>query len=195
MAHETNLTRRIDIKEQRRTVLILTNGERTERDYFSAIRIRGLARAENILIVKSQRGSPFDIVRSAAAMRDSSEYDNAWAVCDVDEYDVQAAINLSSTADVNLALSQPCFEVWLILHKTASCPRFNNAKQASATLRKYVTRWDKRSLKFADFAGGIDLAVVRAKQLGEPPTVNPSTAIWRLIVDLGVTSEGKSEAV
>jgi hypothetical protein len=125
-------------------------------------------------------------VHAAAELRDYSEYDEEWAVCDVDKFDVRPTIEGSASEDINLALSQPSFEVWLILHKVSSCPGFNNASQASRLLSKHVQGWDKGRLRFADFASGILAAVERAQQLGEPPEANPSTAVWRLIVSLGV---------
>ena len=190
VGHRTDLVRSTNTRDQRWTVLILTNGERTEVDYFNGIRGAGLALQEKVLIVKFRNGSLTEIVRSAAELRDYSEYDEAWAVCDVDEFDVRPAIEESTARDINLALSQPSFEVWLILHQTGNCPGFNNATQASRMLRKLVHGWEKGNLRFADFAGGILLAVGRAQQLGEPPEANPSTAVWRLIVSLGI---GQSE--
>lgn len=195
IGHSTDLTRQIDIRDQRWTVLVLTNGERTEFDYFNGIRDAGMAGPGKVMIVKFRNGSPSDTVRSAAGLRDYSEYDEAWAVCDVDEFDVQSAIETATARGINLALSQPCFEVWLILHKTASCPGFDNAAQVSRVLRKHVQGWDKGRLSFADFARGILLAVERAQRLGEPPEANPSTAVWRLIASLGVGQERGEEGM
>lgn len=185
-SHRTNLSRPVAAREQRWTVLILSNGERSEVDYFNGIRSARLASPGKVMIVKFRNGSPTDTVRSAAELRDYSEYDEAWAVCDVDTFDVGLAIELSSTTGVRLALSQPCFEVWLILHKSDNCPGFNNADQASRALRKHLPNWNKSALDFKQFIGNILTAVERARKLGEPPEANPSTAVWKLIVSLGI---------
>jgi hypothetical protein len=166
--------------------LILCNGERTEMDYFNGIRLAELASPGKVIFPKFHNGSPIDTVQSAAVLRDYSDYDEAWAVCDVDTFDVKPAIELSTTVGVNLALSQPCFEVWLILHKADRCPGFNNADQAGRTLRRYIPTWAKGNLRFSDFVDDILTAVERARKLGEPPEVNPSTAVWKLIVSLGI---------
>ncbi len=155
-------------------------------DYFNGIRSSGLAGRGKVMIVKFRNGSPTETVRSAAELRGYSEYDEAWAVCDVDTFDVGPAIELSATAAVNLALSQPSFEVWLILHKADSCPGLNNADQACRVLRGHVQNWDKSNLRFADFVDHILVAVERAQRLGEPPEANPSTAVRKLIVSLRV---------
>lgn len=38
-SRETNLGRRTAVREERRTVLIVTNGQRTEVDYFEALKM------------------------------------------------------------------------------------------------------------------------------------------------------------
>lgn len=194
-SHRTDLSRPVAVREQRWTVLILTNGQRTEVDYFNGIRSGGLAGSGKVMIVKFRNGSPADTVRSAAGLRDYSEYDEAWAVCDVDTFDVLPAIELSSTTDVHLALSQPSFEVWLILHKSDSCRGFNNADQASRALRRLLPSWDKSALDFRQFVADILTAVERARTLGEPPEANPSTAVWKLIVSLGIGQDGSNDCV
>jgi hypothetical protein len=160
-------------------VLVVTNGQRTEIDYFQALRREPWLAVT--LRTRFEGGAPQALVTRAATLRDVNDYDKVWAVCDVDEFDVSLAIQEARDRTVGLALSMPSFEVWLILHKTKRCPRFNNATQADARLQRYVPTWDKTSLVFDDFRQGVMLAVKRAKLLGEPPEANPSTTVWRLI--------------
>lgn len=121
----------------------------------------------------------------AATIRDQSAYDEAWVVCDVDEFDVKSAIASAAANDVKLAISALCFEVWLVLHLSNRCPGFNDAAQAGAYLKKLLRTWDKRHLRFDDFRDGVNEAVARAARLGDPPDANPSTAVWRLVQSLG----------
>jgi hypothetical protein len=182
--HETDLTRQSDVRPQRDTLLVVTNGERTERDYFEALRREPWVVVA--LRTKFEGGAPDDAVARAVQIRQGDDYDKVWVVCDVDEYDVSLAIQNAKDGAVDLALSMPSFEVWLILHISERCPRFNNASQADEYLRKLVPSWDKTNLRFSDFKDGIADAVERAKKRGEPPEDNPSTAIWRLVETLGL---------
>lgn len=182
--HETDLTRQTDVRPQRDTLLIVTNGERTERDYFEALRREPWVVVA--LRTKFEGGAPDDAVARAVQIRQGDDYDKVWVVCDVDEYDVSLAIQNAEDGAVDLALSMPSFEVWLILHISERCPRFNNASQADEYLRRLVPSWDKTNLRFSDFKDGIADAVERAKKRGEPPEDNPSTAVWRLVETLGV---------
>jgi hypothetical protein len=177
--HETSLSRKKEVRGQRDSVLIVTNGKCTEKQYFEALRRVPSVVAALRVIVKCV--APQALVAEARALRDANDYDHVWAVCDVDEFDVSVAIENAKAADVGLALSKPCFEVWLIFRKSDRCPGLNGATQAHDCLRKLIPSWQKERLDFADFRDGISIAVERAKKRGEPPEANPSTAVWRVI--------------
>jgi RloB-like protein len=182
-SQDTNLRRRANTRTERRSVLIVTNGVRTEVDYFDALRKEPWVTADKVT-VKFQSGGPIAVVLRAAEIRDDNAYDEAWAVCDVDEFAIEAAIAAAEEREVGLALSLPSFEAWLILHLSEGCPGFNNATQAGRHLKSLLPGWDKTGLKFSDFRAGVFDAAVRAKRLGDPPDANPSTAVWRLIESL-----------
>jgi hypothetical protein len=177
---ETNLTRRSNNREQLRSVLIVTNGKCTERQYFEAARREPWVRVGKITVL-FKAGSPVDVVNSAATNRDRDQYDECWAVCDVDEFDVTKPAHLANTHGVRLTWSNPSFEVWLILHKAQCSTYFDNAAKVGERLQKLIPGWDKTRLDFAAFRDGVDIAVDRAKKLDEAPRGNPSTEVWQLI--------------
>ena len=105
---ETDLRRRpAGSRAERRTVLIVTNGNRTEVDYFEAARKEEWVTAGKVRI-KFEKGTPADAVSCAAAIRDDNEYDEAWAVCDTDEFEVKSALANARELEVELTLSVPC---------------------------------------------------------------------------------------
>jgi hypothetical protein len=134
-----------------------------------------------------ENGSPLEVVRGAYRRRNAEDYDEAWAVCDVDTYSTDRPTTEASKHAVCLLWSNPCFEVWLILHKTAYTAYLENADKCINKLESIIGEWDKAKLDFSIFRDGIDDAVRRAKALGDPPAANPSTAVWRLIEALKVT--------
>ncbi|WBC04329.1 RloB family protein [Micromonospora sp. WMMA1976] len=179
---ETDLRRRLPTREQRRTVLVVTNGESTERAYLDGLRReRWLAHR---LVVAVEKGSPVDAVRGAARRRDDNDFDEAYVVCDVDHYAPAESEREARRHEVTLLWSNPCFEVWLILHRDACTRHLDNAEKAKELLRRYVRNWDKTRLDFDDFRDGLDSAIERARTLSEPPDANPSTAVWRLVLAL-----------
>jgi RloB-like protein len=182
-SRETDLLRRANTRPERRSVLVVTNGARTEFDYFDSLRREQWVTADKVT-VKFESGEPIAVVLRAGKIREDNAYDEAWAVCDVDEFATEAAIAAAAEREVELALSRPCFEIWLILHVSEGCPRFNSAAQVGRHLKSLLPNWEKTGLKFSDFSSGVFDAVERAKRLGEPPDANPSTALWRLIESL-----------
>jgi RloB-like protein len=170
-SRDTSLRRGVNSREERRSVLIVTNGSSTELKYFEAVRNEPWVTAHKVT-PKFIKGAPVAVVIRAAAIRAENAYDEAWVVCDVDEFDVRSAIvEASRHEDVELVLSQPCFEVWLILHLKTGCPGFNDATQAGAHLKRLLSHWDKTALKFSDFSAGILDAADRAKSLVRQPHI------------------------
>ncbi|NBE81798.1 RloB family protein [Micromonospora rubida] len=163
-------------------MLIATNGESTERAYFNGLKQESWVRPRVVVVV--QRGSPVDLVRGAGRRRQRDDFDEAWAVCDIDEYPTQPASVEAVASDVKLAWSNPCFEVWLLLHYD-NCTRFvENAKKARDLLREHEPHWDKTALNFDRFRDRIEDALRRATQLDPPPKGNPSTAVGQIIAAL-----------
>jgi hypothetical protein len=191
VGRETDLKRRSGQYEQRSTVLIATNGKCTERQYFLGLKQEDWVRVGRISVV-FESGSPLEVVRGAAGRRDRNDYDEAWAVCDVDQYSVVEASTEAGDLNVSLLWSNPSFEVWLILHKSDCFAYIDGAAKAGDLLRALVVNWDKTKLDFSSFRDGVDDAVRRAKALGDPPAANPSTGVWRLVEALRDSDSGSS---
>lgn len=121
--------------------------------------------------------SPRNLVSYAKKIFNEDEYDAVWCVVDVDEFDVEAARTLAQANAVELAVSEPCFELWLLLHFADHRAYIGNGKAACTLLAKHVSGYDKK-LDFGKFDAGLDAAIARAKKLGPG---NPSTDVWRLV--------------
>ncbi|MCG5465063.1 RloB family protein [Micromonospora sp. NPDC053740] len=136
------------------------------------------------VVVVAERGSPVNVVRGAARRRQRDDFDEAWAVCDVDDFATEPASREAVDADVNLAWSNPCFEVWLLLHY-GNCTRFvDNAKRARDLLREHDPAWDKTRLDFGNFRDRVEDACQRADRLDPPPDGNPPTSVGHIIAAL-----------
>jgi hypothetical protein len=154
-------------------VLVVCGGQRTEPDYF-----KGLARARDVrLKIRTKVDSPENLVRYAAAIFTPDEYDGVWCVVDADEFDIDAARVAAGRADVELAVSEPCFELWLLLHFVDHRAHIDNGKAACVLLAKHVPGYAKK-LDYSPFDVGVEAAVKRAEALGPG---NPATDVWRLL--------------
>lgn len=183
---ETTLRRRKAYRNSALTVLVLTNGVKTEKQYFDALRRRAWG---NPFHVSIKNCAPTALVEFGMSEKSNAGYDQVWCVCDVDAFDVREAVQLARECGIGLALSQPCFEVWLILHKKDFRKSAHHAKEVEAELSRVLPRWDKSTLRMEDFWEGMEDAIRRAKALGEPPKNNPSTAVWEVMEVLRASPE------
>lgn len=194
--HGRPLHRRAAFRDPLPLVLVVCEGEATEPDYINGFRLAHGANTINVH-VQSPGGDPKLLVERAVAMRDSAAreakrrrdanlaYDEVWCVFDVDRHArVDAARALAASAGIHLAISNPCFELWLLLH-LADHGAHATAAQARRLVRKQLPRYDKH-LRFEDVAPGYLDAVGRANALdrrlaevGEEGG-NPSTGVFRM---------------
>jgi len=115
------LRRRTALRATRTTILLVTNGEKTEKSYLEGIR-RRVPRGANLSItVRGENGKePETIVRNLTRSQGGlDEYDEAWIVVDHDGKDrqgfLEACRRVRGTRMVGI-VSTPCFEVWLNAH-------------------------------------------------------------------------------
>ncbi|MFY1670744.1 RloB family protein [Plantactinospora sp. WMMB334] len=84
---------------------------------------------------------------------------------------------------VRLAVSNPCFELWLLLHHTECRSHCAGYPDLERRLRRQLPTYDKARLEFRHYAAGVGDAVDRGRRLdptGVAHHVNPSTGMWRL---------------
>ncbi len=123
------LKRRISVRQPRKTIVIFCEGERTEPEYLEALKrqpwVRDTAAVD--LRVERRRGGndPSTLVRRAVrarlkALEEMDEIDEFWCVFDVEwpenHAGLEEAVVAAKQQGVHLAISNPCFELWLILH-------------------------------------------------------------------------------
>lgn len=193
--------RRLDTIEARQRILVLCEGKRTEPEYIQGF--KNWCRNPLVDVVTlGAEGVPLTLVASArehrqqaleAAKREKDEnlsYDQVWCVFDRDEHPYfNDAIKMAQDNGLDLAVSNPSVELWLLLHF-----RENPGAQHRAKLRhmlaKYVPEYDK-AVHFGDYMQGYPLARRRAAKLEEhcqqdaEPFRNPSTGMYLLTEQIG----------
>lgn len=137
--------------------------------------------------VKTKGADPHTVVRYAAGLRNQAgdSYDEVWCVVDVDDFDVAKAVTTARRAGISLAISNPCFEYWLLLHFEACAAPLPCYADVARRLRRHVPEYDKSALRFADYEQGVEGAVERAQELGHALATehehNPATGVWALV--------------
>jgi len=85
---------------------------------------------------------------------------------------------------IELAVSNPCFELWLWLH-FADQPGMRHQKDLQSMMKQHIPNYDKHVTYF-DYAAGYQAAVGRARRLDEDAGLaneegrNPTTGVWQL---------------
>lgn len=192
------LKRRVLFKSPRARVTIYTEGRKTEVDYLNQLRLY-LGALPFELVVVGGVGVPHTIadrliaeVNIARRQNRSQSYaktDEFWAVFDRDEHpQVGGAIARCASANIQVAFSNPCFEVWLILH-FQDYDRAEHRTQTQQKLTELCTKYDQyksKTAEFAEYMTHLDTAEHRAEvqlcrrnQEGQPPGP-PFTTFYEL---------------
>jgi hypothetical protein len=166
-------------------ILVVCNGVRTEPRYFEGLRNHLRRHTFKIKIV-SKGVSPRQLVEHAIDLRrrEPDQFDEVWCVFDVDEFDISDAAVTARRSRIELAVSNPCFELWLLLHHEEHRAHLAGYQDVVVRLKRKVPAYDKCALDFGDYVRGLADAVVRGRAL-DPESrelhLNPSTGVWRLV--------------
>lgn len=187
-------------------LLIACEGSATEPIYFEAL-CRDLALAgDEVEVLGDESGShPLSVVTCAQrrvkrVMRtlelDTSPYDSVWCVFDRDEHPrVKDALSRAASLGFEVAFSNPCFELWFLLHFAYSSAELSG-REVRMRLAKFIPDYGK-SQDVYDLLGPLqDTALTHAERLrayheraGDPLDRNPSTTVDRLVRELVALAE------
>ena len=192
------LKRRGPRREPQRRFTLFCEGEKTEPASFNAIK-RAYPSAQIDVKIECGVGVPYTVAEKAVAFaqesrrkrkKDSFEQgDEVWSVFDRDEHpNFQKAVTLCEQKGIKVGRSNPCFEVWLILHeKDYTQP--NSRREVQNALQDLRPEYDKNGSKTPD-CEELVTRVQDAEQRGEKllercrkggdPYGNPSTTVGRL---------------
>lgn len=199
------MRRRAPSLEPRPRILVLCEGKITEPEYFDALRREEHNRLVDV-IIDDEGGVPKTIVERAVLLRrqahreakrsrdDNLMYDEVWCVFDVDEHPrVADARQQARDNQIRIAVSNPCFELWLLLHFREQNAHIHR-RALTSLLRKYINQYDKH-VPFELLRPGYVEAVKRAKVLQRRGIENgdgggnPSTGVYILterIIEFGL---------
>ena len=188
--------RRGPTRDPKLRILIVCEGQATEPEYFRAF--QHAARNPRVHIeLAGETGVPMTVVEVAIRLRDEAQreakrqrdenlrWDAVWGVFDVDEHPKLAeARKLAEEHSIELAVSNPCFELWALLHFQDQRAHIERHK-VRAALQRRLPGYDK-SLDFAKVHPGYAEAVRRARELAaeafkhDRADRNPTTGVPRL---------------
>ena len=189
--------RHVSTTALRRELLVFVEGLRTEEMYLIDWHRR--YRDQVRVTIDPYRAGPFQLVERAVEAQRAEAYDarrgrgrardQIWCVFDRDEHpNFESAVDLAARHDIRVAVSNPCIELWFLLHfenQTAFIDR-HDAQARSETILRCSKALSPAA--FEALADRYDEAKERATGLdekhigdGSPPGSNPSSGMWRVI--------------
>lgn len=180
---ENQVKRQPPTRQSRARVLVVCGGVRTERDYFNGLRRRERNPAVQVKVI-GKGLDPESLVRYAVEKQAhaSDDFDEIWCVTDVDQFDLEPAVRLAEAEGISLAVSNPCFELWLLYHHEDPRRPIKDADEAIEVLRRYVPHYAKNALCMEDYTDTA-MAIERGRRSHDgvrPPGPNPCSGVWRL---------------
>ena len=195
------LKRKVATRTPRKTLVVFCEGERTEPEYLNALKRQPSVRDVRAvdLRVETRHGGgsvPRALVATAIEARnkatdEEAEIDEFWCVFDVEWPEnhpgLREAAQQAQANGIKLAVSNPCFELWLILHFQDHGSWLDNTE--ARRLRRQLDGSGDKGLEAAKYLPLIADAARRSAALERRhrqdgaafPQDNPSSGMHRLI--------------
>lgn len=211
----TSFDRRSGIRESRKAILIVCEGKATEPKYFAALKnefklplvtIIGVGRApitvvERAVELQEQRQRATQKARQRGTLHEPP-FDAVWCVFDTEgqpgSSSFPRAVALARAHGFDLAISNPAFEYWYLLHFEETTRPFHNAVEVRHALEAHAPDYAKDLDFYPRLAPRMHEAIERAERvLGshtapETSFPNPSSSVSRLVrLLIGMRGRGR----
>ncbi len=168
------LNRSIPHLRDTRLCVIATEGEYTEKLYFSMFKNPRIQ--VKVLPAQKGRSAPEYVFEQLELFVDQyqiGDEDELWVMLDVDRWPDSKLSDISSRTSqkgYGLAISNPCFEIWLYLHFLDVGSPNLSCQKIVALLRKHLGGYKKTNLDVEIYRPLVTSAIRRAKGLHSNPS-------------------------
>ncbi len=191
-----SLKRRKPSVNPRPRILVVCEGEKTEPIYFHDLAQEEEVRLIHVEIIR-RGGVPKTLVQCAVDLKHEAErearrqrdanldFEEVWCVFDVDEHPkLDEALDQARANAIHVALSNPCFELWLVLH-FADQRAYIERQKLQSVCRTHLPGYEKVA-SYSQLRPRYSEAVRRAHDLAKwqeeqgRKHANPSTRVHEL---------------
>ncbi len=174
-----------------RLFIIATEGRDTEKQYFQGMFHDSRIKIEILSTGEDDKSAPKYVLERLHSFKqkyDLTSEDSLWLMFDVERWGEKNISDICRQArqkQYQLAISNPCFEVWLYLHFNHTDSRDIKCQEYEKKLRTYLGNYNKTNLNLDVYKNHIAEAVKRAKTLHPnsqqnwPPT--PGSHVYRVV--------------
>lgn len=118
--------RKTTVRDPYKKIVIAMEGNKTEPKYFEEVKKKFKASTLNIILLNrdntDNRSAPIHVIKQLNSYKKDNRFlrtDELWLVIDKDRWTEEQLHIVASQCSINrynLGLSNPCFELWLVLH-------------------------------------------------------------------------------
>lgn len=200
------MVRKVDQKKRgkvsrktKKIILIGAEGKnQTERKYFKAF--NQVQSEYKIMAGKGNNTDPVGVVEDllkSAKQEELDLKDGDMLVCFIDvdfkkgrDQELRAAMKLARQNNISVFLSNPCFEIWYLLHFRYSTKLYGSNEEVIKELDSYISDYSKSKDVYSLIENKIDQALLNTKRLESYHLENgtndrlkklPSTEAYKLI--------------
>ncbi|TYQ27133.1 RloB domain-containing protein [Pseudanabaena sp. UWO310] len=169
-----NRTKLLDRKHDRRSAklfVIATEGKDTEKQYFEMFGSRKV-KVEILATGDDNKSAPEYVLERLDKFKDLYDFDEEdefWLVLDVDRWvkkdQLIAVCPQARQKGYQLAISNPCFEIWLCLHFGDLLPEDRTCKDFEIRLRNILGSYNKSNLDVLAYKPNVKSAIERSRSL------------------------------
>jgi hypothetical protein len=186
MLKKRNFRRESNCRQAKNVYVIATEGEKTEPQYFNGLKnhYRNPRIYVKVLDRSTSASSPKHIIRTINKIRKDFDFkrdDEMWIVIDKDRWSARMLSQVATQCNqknINMALSNPCFEVWLLLHlkdmseysdSKITILQNNKNRDLEKEIRRICGKFNKINLDLSKYIPNISAAIDRAHALDTNP--------------------------
>jgi hypothetical protein len=190
----------IEVIPERRYFLIVSEGERTEPNYFNNFKTFLPKHLIETINVHGEGDNTVNIVRKAISLRDERkknvllpDYNEVWAVYDKDDFPANSfntAVRLAVQNNIESGHSNQSFELWYVLHFQFLQNALHRSDYVTILSRILKFKYEKNDLNVVKFLfqhGKVRQAIEWARELEEnssgatPANACPTTRVYVLV--------------
>ncbi len=189
--------RKENLKRELKLFLIVCEGEKTERTYFKEFRRRN--NGIRIEVPNCSFKDPLNLTKFAKKMKSAYDIDlkRGDMICCVFDVDnnkndmIKKAKRDADSNNIDIILSNPCFELWYLLHFEFSTAHMSTNQVFQQLKRKYIPDYQKNQSYFNRLKLHLSRAIENAQKLNSfheknltplfSTESNPSTQVFKLV--------------
>jgi len=189
-----NRTKLLEREHDRRSAklfVIATEGKDTEKQYFEMFGNRKV-KVEILSTGDDNKSAPQYVLERLDKFKDLydfNEEDEFWLVLDIDRWikkdQLIAVCPQAKQKGYQLAISNPCFEIWLCLHFGDLHPEDKTCKHFGARLKAVLGGYSKSNLNVSAYKSNVNNAIARSRSLDLKPneywTSQLGTHVYKLV--------------